>query len=320
MVKSKFLKVKKWINLDEAAHRLSVSLEEKVTTLDLLELGLDKELKISVKLPYSDKHVAREAWTKSQPLGDRLEKCFQLTLFTKNNPEIKKGTEEYQHLLNEYIESEFEKYVSENKNKVNDKDKLTIDYFKNEISHVDWEYSKDIFYLDENIFELEMVGGEVIDLMTMVEVNKNRKPVELYSLDGVFIKSASGKVYNLQERFDNEEIKSFDHDFKDHWSEKYLNPKYYFPMASLPAYTEFGVKTDHLMEFESKLMQENNNYSSDDLLYVMGGVLNNVTSKAKKWTQGEMAIILSEKGIKNLSERKINEIFSIANKEYKKIN
>ena len=39
MIKSKLLKIKKWIDANEAAERLSLSLEDKVSALDLLELG-----------------------------------------------------------------------------------------------------------------------------------------------------------------------------------------------------------------------------------------------------------------------------------------
>lgn len=320
MIKSKFLKIKKWIDLNEAANRLSVSLEEKITALDLLELGLDKELKISIKLPYSNKYVVREAWLKRALWSEQLESCFQLMQIANGENELKKGSKEYQLGLSEYIHAEFQKYIKKRLQKSVDKKILTLDYFINEMEYEYWDYSEEVFYLDENIFELEMVGAEVIDIKTMIEVNKNREPVEMYNLDGVFIKSISGKIYNLMERFSNEDIKSFQEDHQEVKSDNYLNQRYYFPADGLPVYTEFGVRTEHLMEFESKIHLDNNSYSSDDLLYIMGGVLNNVTSKAKKWTQGEMAISLSEKGIKNLGERKINEIFSIANKEYKKIN
>lgn len=319
MIKSKFLQIKKWIDLNDAANRLSASLEEKITALDLLELGLENELKISIKLPYSNKYVARKAWLKTELFSDRLESCFQFINLSNDVEMLIKGSDEYQIKLDEYIHLEFDKYIKKTKGRIDNVPELTFDYFVNELSYVGWEYSEELFYLSSNVFELEMSGSEVIDVKTMIEINKNREPVDMCNLDGVFIKSETGEVYNLMERFSREDVELFDEDYKNNYNSDYLNSRYYFPMSSLPAYTEFGVRVEHLMEFESKIHM-GNDYSSDDLLYVMGGVLNNITSKAKKWTQGEMAIILSEKGIKNLGERKINEIFSIANKEYKKIN
>ncbi|HCT8911116.1 TPA: hypothetical protein OUA92_002104 [Enterobacter hormaechei] len=55
MIQSKLLKVKKWIDLNEAALRLSLALDEPVNAMDLLELGLDQELILSVKLPLDKK-------------------------------------------------------------------------------------------------------------------------------------------------------------------------------------------------------------------------------------------------------------------------
>lgn len=40
MIESKLLKVKKWVDLNEAAIRLSIALDEPVNALDLMELAL----------------------------------------------------------------------------------------------------------------------------------------------------------------------------------------------------------------------------------------------------------------------------------------
>lgn len=45
---SKLLKLKKWLTIPEAAERLSNTLEDKVTEADVLRLGLDNHLKLSV--------------------------------------------------------------------------------------------------------------------------------------------------------------------------------------------------------------------------------------------------------------------------------
>ncbi|OTA15227.1 hypothetical protein Xvie_03034 [Xenorhabdus vietnamensis] len=323
MINSKFLKVKKWIDLNEAAIRLSSSLEENVTTLDLLELGLDGELKLSVRLPYAGKYIFREAWEEDILFTKRLEDYFLLTLITNEDKSIKKGTEKYQVLLNEYMESEFKKYVERMRKNNEKEEQLTREYFNKKLRHVCWEYSSELSCLDEYVFELMMIGTGRIDVMSMIEVNKNRNLLDFLNLDGVFLKAIDGKIYNLMERFSDDEIKSFDEKYnndKKLWRENYLNPKYYFPTDGVPANTEFGITPENLFDFERKLLNESGEYASDQLLYLIGGVLNCVTSRAKKWTQGEMALTLSDKGIRNLSERKINEIFSKSNKIYKSIN
>ncbi|MEX0447570.1 hypothetical protein [Xenorhabdus sp. SGI246] len=107
---------------------------------------------------------------------------------------------------------------------------------------------------------------------------------------------------------------------ENHSEIKYLDSKYYFPTDGVPANTEFGITPENLFDFERKLLDGSDEYASKQLLHLIGGVLNCVTSKAKKWTQGEIALTLSDKGIRNLGERKINEIFSISNKLYKSMN
>ncbi|MEX0446032.1 hypothetical protein ABLA85_07800, partial [Xenorhabdus sp. SGI246] len=206
MIKSKFLKVKKWIDLNEAASRLSSSLEENVTVLDLLELGLDGELTLSVRLPYNNNYVVREAWEENILFTERLESYFSFTLITNENESIKKGTKKYQELLSEFMESEFNKYIKR-MSKLNAKEEqLTREYFNKKLRYVYWEYSSELAYLDEHVFELMMIGTGRIDVMSMIEINKNRNPVDLHNLDGLFLKSGDGKIYNLMERFSDEEI------------------------------------------------------------------------------------------------------------------
>ncbi|MCP9267597.1 hypothetical protein M5U04_05665 [Xenorhabdus sp. XENO-1] len=323
MINSKFLKIKKWIDLNEAASRLSSSLEEKVTALDLLELGLDEELTLSVRLPYNNKYVVRETWEENILFTERLENYFSFTLITNEDKSIKKGTKKYQTLLNEYMESEFNKYIVRMR-KINAKEEqLTREYFNKELRYVYWEYSSELSYLDEHVFELMMIGTGRIDVMSMIEINKNRNSVDLYNLEGLFLKAENGKIYNLMERFNDEEIKMFDEKYdinEKPFGKKYLDSKYYFPTDGVPANTEFGITPENLFSFERKLLDGSDEYASEQLLYLIGGVLNCVTSKAKKWTQGEIALTLSDKGIKNLGERKINDVFSRSNKLYKSIN
>ena len=72
MIKSKLLRIKKWIDANEAADRLSLSLEDKVSALDLLELALDKEITLSVKFPRTKHFVIREVKVASMPYIKRL--------------------------------------------------------------------------------------------------------------------------------------------------------------------------------------------------------------------------------------------------------
>lgn len=69
-------------------------------------------------------------------------------------------------------------------------------------------------------------------------------------------------------------------------------------------------------QFEDEDLHDN-----QELLLVIASMLKSVVSpNAKKWSQGDIAIRMSELGIKGLKERKINDIFAKANKLYKSIN
>lgn len=320
MIGGKFLKVKKWINLSEAADRLSSSLEETVTILDLLELGLAGELRISVKLPYTNKYVVREAYENVVLYIDKLKEFFPFMLLKDGNEHVIEGTDEYNSLFKEYLDSEYKKHVVRTMERQGKEEQLTREFFNTRIKWLGWEYPNGIAYLSENILELLIGGSGCIELESMIEMNKRNATVELCNLDGIFLKSLSGKVYNLMERFADKEIERFNIINKvDTYSNQCLNPRHYFPMEGLPAYTEFGIMTEHLFEFERKLCGGNNEHSPEYLLCVIGGMLNTITAKTKKWTQGEIAVNIGELGINNLGERKINEVFSNANKEYKKI-
>lgn len=47
----KLLKLKKWLTLDEAATRLTSTVDQEITEADILRLGLDGMIRLSVYLP-----------------------------------------------------------------------------------------------------------------------------------------------------------------------------------------------------------------------------------------------------------------------------
>ncbi|HHE9442321.1 TPA: hypothetical protein ACPG1Q_000275 [Haemophilus influenzae 10810] len=49
----KLYKLKKWLTIDEATHRLSIETGEEVTNADVLQLAADEQLRISVNFPHN---------------------------------------------------------------------------------------------------------------------------------------------------------------------------------------------------------------------------------------------------------------------------
>ncbi len=325
MIRSKLLKVKKWVDLNEAAMRLSIALDEPVNALDLMELALDDELVLSVKLPFDKKYVAKKMWKKYIPMGEMLRKSFQFESFFSGGRENKED-EDYIKKENEYLMSKYIEFLEVNTNSELSEEQKTFDFYCNSIKSAEWEYGE-VDYLEGSIYELSMLGSEHIDVMWLIRQNKEMEMDELTNLDGVILRDSDGEFYNLQEKFDegyinsrkDKEDESFCHQSKA-LKRFRLNPRHYFPAGGLPAGCELGMSPANMSKFEAKLSDSDSNthISESQLLVVMGAVLNEITtSGAKKWTQGDLAARIGDKKILNLGERAVNGIFSCANKTIK---
>lgn len=319
MVKGKILKVKKWIDLNEAAARLSLAIEEPISALDILELGIDKEVTLSIRLPYTHKYVVREAkWVTSLHV-DFLKRICEVDYSIKKSKPYQESTEEYHCYEDEYIKNEYIDYLGRiiaRGDDVPERNK-TFDYFTKELQQVDLDYSHELSYLSGYIYELPMIGAELLDAKALMDMHRDQEVKGIYNLGGAFLKGEDGKLYNLMEKFDGDYLKLKDNELDGNSEINYLNPRHYFPAGGLPDGCEFGISPKNLMEFERKLSEDDDSISNLQLLTLLGGVLNEVTSKAKKWTQGSLAIAIAERNIPNLGERVVNGIFSKSNKAIK---
>jgi len=319
VVKTKLLKVKKWIDANEAAMRLSLSLEDKVTALDLLELALENEITLSVKFPRGNSFVIREVKQLTQPYLERLEKVFHFELVSScidRKALPAKGSEEYDSLFKKFIQQ----YCAKNNlsaNEISNDGKpsihnLTYEYF---------EYSQNLQHMDTVIYELPMIGAETIDIEALIEINNERKPPEAIHLDGVFLRTPDGRLFNLMDKFSKEDLAQFPRAKNEDEESNYLNRREYFPAGGLPIGCEIGISPENLLIFEQNLSEENlDEELSQKALLLLGAVINEVTGSTIKWTQGKLATAIEEKKIKGLKERTINGIFANANKAFKSIN
>ncbi|VXD08619.1 conserved hypothetical protein [Enterobacterales bacterium 8AC] len=327
MMRSKLLKVKKWVDLNEAAMRLSIALDEPVNALDLMELALDDELILSVKLPFDKKYVARKMWRKYTPMGERLRELFQFENFFSGGGK-NKDDEDYIKKENEYLMSKYIEFLEANTNSDLSEEQKKFDFYCNSIKMPEWEYGE-IDYLEGSIYELSMLGSEHIDVMWLIQKNKEMEMDELTNLDGVILRDSGGDLYNLQEKVDEDYINSRKDDEHGKLGSQNkiikrfrLNPRHYFPAGGLPAGCELGMSPANMSKFEAKLSESDTDIhvSENQLLVAMGAVLNEITtSGAKKWTQGDLAARIGDKKILNLGERAVNGIFSCANKAMKSV-
>lgn len=329
MIQSKLLKVKKWIDLNEAAQRLSIALDETVSAMDLLELSLDGQLILSVKLPIDKKFLVKKITEKHTPMINALKKSFDFEnlFFGDNHP---KDGEEYLKAENDYIMKSYNLFLKSTSGNELSEAQKSFEYYCNSVCRVEWEYG-DIEYLEGNVFELSMLGSEYIDVMWLIQKNKSIEMEDLTNLNGVILRGSDGVLYNLQEKFDDECLKILKaSESKEEEKETSLIHKlnkrikiessHYFPAGALPAGCELGMSPENLSRFELKLSESDSVYSTGQLMMTLGALLNIVTSSgAKKWTQGDISSLIGDKKLKNLSERMVNGIFSEANKCYKSI-
>lgn len=316
MIESKLLKVKKWVDLNEAALRLSIALNEPINALDLLELSLDDELVLSVKLPFDKKYVARKIKKKHTPIGVRLRESFR---FNKVFNDSRDATDKDER---EFILQEYQKYLSLDSVRELPEDKKTFDFYCENTMVVEWEYGK-LNYLSDNVYELSMLGAEMIDVMWLIQQNREKEMDELTNLDGVILRGKDGEYYNLQEKFNEEFINKIkkdpvESDSMNLFMNFEINDRHYFPAGGLPEGCEIGMSPSNLSKFESELNDEDSSFSEGKILSVMGAVLREVTSSdARRWTQGDLSTRIADKKILGLSERVINGVFASAIKHYK---
>ncbi|PJX61697.1 hypothetical protein CWM56_28165, partial [Klebsiella sp. E-Nf3] len=190
MIQSKLLKVKKWIDLNEAAQRLSIALDETVSAMDLLELSLDGQLILSVKLPIDKKFLVKKITEKHTPMINALKKSFDFEnlFFGDNHP---KDGEEYLKAENDYIMKSYNLFLKSTSGNELSEAQKSFEYYCNSACRVEWEYG-DIEYLEGNVFELSMLGSEYIDVMWLIQKNKSIEMEELTNLNGVILRGSDG--------------------------------------------------------------------------------------------------------------------------------
>lgn len=106
-----------------------------------------------------------------------------------------------------------------------------------------WEHQGDMYQvttpivpLDDGLWDLPLIGGERIDVEhKFQQLNFGPLPTAI-SLEGIFIKSLDGRIFEVQNRSEDKE------QFSDH-------PAKFHPAGGLPEDIEFVVRTDALGDF-----------------------------------------------------------------------
>lgn len=289
-------RLKKWLTIKQTAKRLSDFFGEKVSAADCLQLALDGHITISV-LFQEGRYV----------IPANVIRTTQREQFSKF---IKRTTEEgaYLGLLGE------ERFATNSE--------LDLEY-------EDIDRHGDVFRLSHGIYDLPMLGSEKLDVMFELDLLEGRSPGSYSNMEGVFLDTPYGLV-NLLTPFNNWQLKSDDdgivkyydterNQYVDFSNEGYS--AFLYPADSLGK-SEFVFRGESIDKFERVYSDEpQQSLTLDDSLLVIGAlldVLKNAEPTSKRWKQEALKAEMESRGI-NISNRVIDDYFSMANKRYKSI-
>jgi hypothetical protein len=257
---SKLLKLKEWLTVPDAARRLSGICGEPVSDADVLRLGLDGHLTLSVHL-VNQAHARKgavvpleQAETKIFPgpgenwNTDRSRRLGQLPRFT---------CEGAADLPADVVDG------------LNDGSLIRVITDLN-IDGEQFLHLEDRVVSIYGVWDLAMIGAETLDVEHMYQQLTGGPEVTLIQLDGVFLKSAKGEFAQLQESHDSPEMKALSGDIaqklKDLGVKKNLkadeirkpfdHPSNWFPAGGLPKDGVIVVRASALREFQSRIADE----------------------------------------------------------------
>lgn len=199
---SKLFKLKEWLTLPDAAKHLTIAFGEEVNVPDVLRLGLDGHLKLSV---YFVNHATVRSgkvvpWLETEWfIGPCINKVamteaadlYAATTSAKEAKEVPPKLREKQTELAEAATDDLAIYMSS----LNVDDENFLNLGK-EVSDV------------SDVWDLPMIGAERLDIEHQYQQLTGGPAVTLQTLDGAFIAGADGLVCQLQDCFDDNEYQA----------------------------------------------------------------------------------------------------------------
>jgi hypothetical protein len=258
---SKLFKLKEWLTIPDAARHLSGVCGEPVSEADVLRLGLDGHLTLSVHLvnhayarmgaivPFQEARATIFPAIGSDWNSDACRRLSQL-------PRLAVGVG-VANLPAEIIEG------LDNGSLIRTITDLNID--GEQFVHLE-----DQVVGIRGVWDLAMIGAETLDIEHSYQQLTGGPEVALTQLNGVFLRGAKGEYAQLQESLDSPEMKALQgqmaqqlkdlgvkRDLKVHESKKPLDhPDNWFPAGGLPKDSVKVVRASALTEFQSRITDE----------------------------------------------------------------
>lgn len=103
------------------------------------------------------------------------------------------------------------------------------------------------------VWDLAMIGAETLDVQQKYQMITGGMQVKLINIDGTFVSSYDGQLYQLQTHYDDNPYANADTQEKERTKKPLYDPDNYFPSGGLPEDCVFVVRTTALREFEQSI-------------------------------------------------------------------
>ncbi|PXX51054.1 hypothetical protein [Aquitalea magnusonii] len=319
---NKLFKLKKFLTLEDAAKRLTASLGEDVDIKDVLQLAIDGHLKLSVDFVNHTQAIP----CNRVPIADAKFSLFM-------NPSIKGE-------MLEIFNKEFPKTAEYTSDELLNESKNWIDHLSQQLLDILKEYpltaiykgprnETEVFELEDHIvtlkgcYTLPMIGAERLDIRHEFQLKTGGPSITLTSIDGAFVEDENGKIYQLQESFDDNQYqkgslaagKELERQIKqkkikedeakkirdEHTKNRkeYLKKaasqpekNNYYPSSGLPSDSVLMVKASDISKFEASLEDNGDSGNSSDLpsdttLKMLAGLALVLAEKGGRYKRGE---------------------------------
>jgi hypothetical protein len=226
---SRLLKLKEWLTIPDAARHLSGVCGEPVTDADVLRLGLDRHLKLSVY--FVNKARARRG------VVVPLEQSAAAILASNPIDLLRKGYPPIAELLG----SELPTFIADglaNGSLIRDDGSLVL-VDGSQFLHLEQEVTT-----IDGVWDLPLIGAERLNIEHLFQQLTGGPKVTLIHLAGTFVCNADGTFAQLQESFDSPKRKAVN------------ELENYFPAGALPEDSVLVVRTSALTDFQSQITDE----------------------------------------------------------------
>lgn len=247
----KLYSLKEWLTLDDAASHLAAVLSEKVTVADILQLAIQKRIKLSVNLlsgAYANKGAIRniyEAWVMLCPSGSSLS-------WLRGDEPVTSLEKKLRSLGLVQI-SGIPKLDEEIRSAVADQRVQAIHIGESISESEIVEFDKGVQMLG-GIYDLPMLSAEKMLIEEIYYSRVGGPDIDPWGLEGVWLEK-DGYIYRLCERMADQA----DYDAcgtegsVSEWEKRYNDPSRWFPSGRLPDESAIILRRKNLDAFIASL-------------------------------------------------------------------